>query len=670
MLRLAFQAVAVFAIAGASGYALRGQAQTPSRGARRNVIVFVADGLRHGSVTPQDMPTLASLRASGVDFQNSYSMFPTFTMANASAIATGHRLGDTGIFSNTLWVGYPTFDTGNFNNGPGSAVPFIENDQILSDLDEHFHGNVLGEQSLLSVARAHGYNTAAIGKVGPATLQDVQAVAPEAGDFPSAPASILIDDSTAFGAMPLAPEVRRLMMRENLPTEAPARSNGYGASSQYNNGYGGDRTHPGTIMANVVQQQWFADVATRVVLPMFETDGRPFALVYWSRDPDGTQHNQGDSLNELFPGINGPSSHQALRNADNNLKQLLGWLDAHPAIKANTDVFVTSDHGFATVSRREIDRTGKTSSAESAQHTYLDASGGVDTEQGTLPPGFLAIDLAFDFKFNLFDPDRRVVGAGRNAFRAIRINTSDAWEHPILGSGFLGTMVEKLDGSDARIIVAANGGSDLVYVPNGNPDMVEAVAERALGYDYVSAVFIDDVFQKIPGTLPTSLIGFQGKTAMPKPALVVVFKTFYLNGDDIQTAAQISDSSMQEGQGQHGGFGRECTFNAMAAWGPDFKTHFSDTAPVSNADITPTLAQILGFDLPSVGALKGRVIKEALLGGPSAPAAPLKYVSSDLAGGSRAAFYYEELDGERYGAAACRVAADRQDPASMAACRQ
>jgi len=28
-------------------------------------------------------------------------------------------------------------------------------------------------------------------------------------------------------------------------------------------------------------------------------------LVFWSRDPDGTQHNQGDSLNQLVPGING-----------------------------------------------------------------------------------------------------------------------------------------------------------------------------------------------------------------------------------------------------------------------------------------------------------------------------------------------------------------------------
>jgi hypothetical protein len=73
----------------------------------RNVIIFVADGLRHGSVNPVDAPTLLAIREHGVTFANSHSLFPTFTMPNASAIATGHALGDTGVFSNTEYVGFP-----------------------------------------------------------------------------------------------------------------------------------------------------------------------------------------------------------------------------------------------------------------------------------------------------------------------------------------------------------------------------------------------------------------------------------------------------------------------------------------------------------------------------------------------------------------------------------
>ena len=72
---------------------------------RHNVIIFVADGLRRGSVNAEDMPAFLKVRQAGVDFRNSHAVFPTFTTANASVIATGHGLGDTGDYSNTLYPG-------------------------------------------------------------------------------------------------------------------------------------------------------------------------------------------------------------------------------------------------------------------------------------------------------------------------------------------------------------------------------------------------------------------------------------------------------------------------------------------------------------------------------------------------------------------------------------
>ena len=78
------------------------QSNTP-----RNLILFVPDGLRGRIVTPQTAPTMAEIRDKGVNFKNSHSLFPTFTTANASAISTGHYLGDTGDFSNTIYTGYP-----------------------------------------------------------------------------------------------------------------------------------------------------------------------------------------------------------------------------------------------------------------------------------------------------------------------------------------------------------------------------------------------------------------------------------------------------------------------------------------------------------------------------------------------------------------------------------
>ena len=116
----------------------------------RNLILFVPDGLRGRIVTPQTAPAMAEVRDKGVNFKNSHSLFPTFTMANGSAMASGHYLGDTGTFSNTIYTGYPSAPAGD------TVVPFIENDAVLGDIDEHFNGDYLNEETILKMARAQG----------------------------------------------------------------------------------------------------------------------------------------------------------------------------------------------------------------------------------------------------------------------------------------------------------------------------------------------------------------------------------------------------------------------------------------------------------------------------------------------------------------------------------
>ena len=133
---------------------------------QRNLILFVPDGLRALSVTPETAPAMAAVRDKGVNFANPHSLFPTFTMANASGMATGHFLGDTGAFSNTIYTAYPVASAG------GSVTPFIENDPILGDIDAHFSGNFVDEDSILFIARQQGLSTAAIGKLGPILMFD------------------------------------------------------------------------------------------------------------------------------------------------------------------------------------------------------------------------------------------------------------------------------------------------------------------------------------------------------------------------------------------------------------------------------------------------------------------------------------------------------------------
>ena len=133
----------------------------------------------------------------------------------------------------------------------------------------------------------------------------------------------------------------------------------------------------------------------------------------------------------------------------------------------------------------------------------------------------------------------------------------------------------------------------------------------------MGGLFVNDEYKNVPGALPSSTIRLIGSSLTPTPTIAVTFKTFSTDPKQpIMSEVEIADYVLQQGQGMHGSFGRGNTFNFMAAIGPDFKKQFVDQAPISNADIAPTFAQILGFDIASKGELKGRVLREALAGGP------------------------------------------------------
>src|SRR3984893_7343271 len=393
-----------------SGGAALAQNATP-----HNLILFVPDGLRALKVTPETAPAMAEGRDKGVNFNNPHSMFPTFTMANGSAMAAGHDLVDTGTFSNTIYTGYSSVPAGD------TVVPFIENDAVLGDIDEHFGGDYLDEETILKMARAKGFSTAAIGKVGPTLLFDHTDRADRPGLH-----SIVIDDSTGGKTgVPLSDEMKAALTKADLPLAAPSRGD---------NGKAGDAKTPGTVVPNTAQQAYFADVASKIVLPMFKERAKPFVLAFWSRAPDGSQHNTGDSLNTVTPGINGPTSLAGIKNADNNLAQLRKALD-DLGLAATTNIVIAADHGFSTISKES-----KTSPAAKASYA--------DTPKDFLPMGFLAIDLAKALDLPLFDPkDKNARVAG------------DA--HTKAGNWLVGSEPSATD-----LVVATNGGSDLIYLPN------------------------------------------------------------------------------------------------------------------------------------------------------------------------------------------------------------
>ena len=569
----------------------------------RNLILFVPDGLRALAVTPETAPAMAAVRDKGVNFKNPHSLFPTFTMANASGMSTGHYLGDTGTFSNSIYTGHPV----SVASQGGTVVPFIEHDQVLREVDEQFNGDYLNEETLLKAARDAGYSTAAIGKVGPTLLFD--------HTERTGTKTITIDDQTGsvekdgkLIGIPLSDEMKAALGAANLPTTTPGRGD---------NGKAGDAKTPGTVIANIKQQEYLADVASKVVLPMFKARNKPFVLVFWSRDPDGTQHNQGDSLNSVTPGINGPSSRAAIKNADNNLAQLRKALD-ELGLAATTNIMVSADHGFSTISKES-----KTSST--VKRTYP------DTPEGFLPLGFLAIDLSKALNLPMFDPNNKNEAVGETAY-------------PKAGNALLGKNPLKPD-----LVVATNGGSDLIYLPNGDRKLADRTVKALLDQDYVSGIFVDDGLGRFPGTLPLSLLSLKGKAVTPHPAIVVNFRS-YSTGCDEPTlcSVEIADTILRQGQGMHGSFSRGDTMNFMAAVGPDFKAGYVNQLPVSNADVGITAAHLLGLHRKAKGSLIGRVMTEAMPNGVTPKGFSGTVTGKPAANGLRTVLQFQRVLNQRY----------------------
>lgn len=572
-------------------------------GPKRNVVIFVADGLRYSSVTPETAPTMAKLRRDGVDFGNSHAVYPTLTTANASAIATGHFLGDTGDYANTLYTGFPV------SCEQGMVVAFLEDDCILREVKAHYANGYLGQTTLLQGARAAGYDTILVGKRGPLAIQYLRALDGK-NDSVDGPLGVFIDDAT-----------NRPTNADGTPTKSTTLSGQLAADVFRATGAAAPAL---TSTPNLVQQSYLLSATTQVLIPDLKDSGKPFVMLFWSRDPDATQHGALDSDGQLIPGINSTDARAAIANADNDLKGILDALEQW-GMADNTDVFVIADHGFSTIAK------------------------GIPTPQGTLeratlPGGFLALDIA-EWLGNqkVFDPDRS------NAELDLL-----SGEHPQNGDALIGPSPNA-----PMAVVTANGGTDFIYVPDGPARRATAkrIFDKLLEAPYVGALFVNDALLKsgnpkdFVGALPMSDINLIGSSNVPQPAIVVGFRSFVVKGCKLgeqMCTAEIADTGLHTGQGMHGSFSRADTRNFMAAIGPDFKTEFVDGAPIGNVDVAPTMAHILGVTLSGPGTLKGRVIVEALKGGKLPKPLRRTIVSPAAPNGFRTVLDLEEVGSTRY----------------------
>jgi arylsulfatase A-like enzyme len=558
--------------------------------AARRVIIFVWDGLRADDLTLEITPNYFALARSGVVFADHHAVYPTFTMMNSASIATGTYPGAHGFYGNVVYA-----PSARGKNAKGaeidfSAPAFIEDFGVVEAVREAYQGRLTLVSTMLQAAQAKGLTTAAVGKFGAAFIQDY------------ARGGIILDE---HAAMPLGfaeelqqagyPLPRNSVNAYEAGALTLAKDNGNPTApipiARLKDGQTGDPLDRSGALSRR-GFTYLTDVFVNYILP----NKKPNLTIFWSKEPDATSHAYG-------PGTY--NSIDATRMNDEILGRILaklrelGW-------ENSTDIIITQDHNHSTVSG-DISHYPLRAIADRAvgapdPHGYA-VSGFVRTAEMLTRDGLKAYDgagcrniptlsgiTANGTHLYPVKDDRDGEGCGR-----AQKYTSPAY------------VVPKPVPAGA-IVVAANAGSDYLFVPDHNTETVKAAAACLQSRLQFGAIFVNDRYGEIAGTLSMRLIKTENSDRAPD--IIVSFS--YDETTAVAGKSGVSYASSVNRRGDHGSFSPTDVHISLMARGPHFKLGLRDPLPSANVDIAPTVARILGFSMPDA---QGRVLEEALEGG-------------------------------------------------------
>ena len=539
------------------------------------------------------MPNYFALARSGVVFADHHAVYPTFTMMNSASIATGTYPGVHGFYGNVVYVPNARGKNAKGVDIDFSAPAFIEDFGVVEAVRGSYQGKLTLVSTMLQAAQAKGLSTAAIGKFGAAFIQDYKR------------GGVILDEDAAM-PLSLAQELQKAGYA--LPRNTV---NAYDAGTLALANDNGDPTAPIAIQrlndgqtANPLDRTgalsrrgftYLTDVFVNYILP----NKKPDLTVFWSKEPDATNHAYGPGTYNSIDATK--MNDEILGRVVDKLRQL-GW-------GQTTDIIITQDHNHSTVSGdvAHYPLRGIVDGGIGSHDPYgYSVSGFVRTAELLTRDGLTAFDgagcrdiptlsgILFDGTHlhpNQNDSDGSVCGKAQEY-------TSTRY------------LVPKPVPAGA-IVVAANAGSDYLFVPDGDLNSVKAAVVSLQGRLQFGAIFVSDKYGDVAGTLPMSLIKTENPVTGRGPDIIVSF-----NFDETVSVAGrpgISYASSVNRRGDHGSFSSTDTHISMMAHGPSFKSGLYDTLPTGNVDIAPTVARILTFNMSSI---QGRVLEEALKGGP------------------------------------------------------
>jgi arylsulfatase A-like enzyme len=591
-------ALCCFAACGPSAPAVRTAPTAPvqpSPPPDRSVIIVVWDGLRPDAIDPGDAPNLARLRDAGVDFTDNHSTYPTFTMMNSASFATGAFPDATGYYGNVVWQ---PGATGNDSGGKpvDYLQPVFSEDYAILDALKRPRAQLLLVDTLFAAAQAAGMPTLAVGKNGAAYLQD------------TVRGGMIVDERTV---LPLALAGELQAAGVPLPATAPnayapgelvlGAGNGnpidHKPVQRLKDGISSDPTDEHGSPYKVANE-YLVNAYLENVLPQ----KRPRLTVLWLRDPDSTQHAYG---------IGTVNWHDALKANDRFLGQLVAKLEALGS-KDATDVIVVSDHGHSNVSGPQdlfplrAVRGGAVAEIDAHGHS---ASGMVRLADLLRRAGFTAFDGLGCTSLPVAMGIR-----GRDDAPVYPVKTDS--DGSVCGKPGQSYQIPpyKVPAQlpPHALVVAVNGGSDYLYVPDHDPALVQKTVRFLQERAEVGAIFVDHRYGAIAGTMSLAAIHAQS-AAGKNPDIILAY-----DHDDNAIVEGVRGTEMAgilngaNFRGMHGSFSPHDVHNVLIAAGPDFKPGFKDPLPTGNVDVAPTVARILGLALPHA---QGRALLEAMTHG-------------------------------------------------------
>ena len=536
---------------------IRAQDAAAHRGRGRIVVLMVWDGLRPDFVTQRDTPNLFRMAREGVRFDRHHSIFPTLTMVNATALATGAPPGVNGLVGNNFYL-EPSPET------PKGQLVGAEGAKAILNLNgaTAFKGRLIGLDTIAQeVAREGGY-VAVIGKQGPTSVFDNRVTTIVNGkDVVGEPHQDYLFASEDFVATSSSDKI-------TVPPESK------------------------TAVADEQRDLYFARLAVEDALPEAKRAadaGRPALVVFWQHNPDLTQH---------MAGLGTAPAMEALSLCDNNLMRVRD-ADRRPRHRRPDRRYrrlgprLRDDQ----VPHRAVRDAGRRRPQE-IERQYRRRRRAQRRRRSDLPLADRIRDAGIETRGAAEDRQlRRSPGMVRadllsRSCRSSETNRSVADRRRSAPKPYLGW----IDGTFSQRVVG-------LYNAARSPDLVISFREEPDA---------DNKALTGPGN-PAFLIGQIGQVSTPNKSADLIHPVRGVVYADTGTSPTFTT-----GMGMHGAAGEREIHNFCAAAGPDFRRGFVDLNPTANTDVTPTITQILGTETnigPGGVVPTGRAMSEALADG-------------------------------------------------------